>query len=116
VAVVVAVPMLAEAAETVTVPEAVSVPEKVLLPAKGLRAREDRQLARGVRQREGPRRAGGDPRQRKQRLLRRIGVVDEAEDRVRDVLRHANGIPCSSIPDHKCSLIRDPDQPALSRH
>jgi hypothetical protein len=32
VAVVVAVPMLAEAAETVTVPEAVSVPEKVLLP------------------------------------------------------------------------------------
>ena len=34
VAVVVAVPMLAEAAETVTVPEAVNMPEKVLLPVK----------------------------------------------------------------------------------
>jgi hypothetical protein len=34
VAVVVAVPMVALAADTVTVPEAVSVPEKVLFPVK----------------------------------------------------------------------------------
>ena len=65
---------------------------------------------------EGARRARGDPQQRKQRFLRRVGVVDEAEDGVGHVMQHADRIPGAAIPDREGLFRRDPDQPTLAWH
>lgn len=53
-----------------------------LVAGERLGARQDCQFAGGVGQCKGPGRAGGDPRQRKQRLLRGIGVANEAENSI----------------------------------
>ena len=83
-----------------------------LVAGEGLGAREDRQFGRRVRQRVAAGRAGADTGQREDRLLSRIGVVNKAEDRIRDVARLAHHLPGSAGPDEQQSLVLDPCPPA----
>ena len=90
-------------------------PREGLVAGKGLRPGEDRQFGRSVRQRVTARGARADACQREGGFLCGIGIVQQAEDGVRDVARLAHYLPGCAGPDEEQALGRDPDQPTGAR-